>query len=343
MKRVIVLIFLSVVFLEMNAQSEVIFVKSNFHDALKMAQVQKKMLFVDVYTSWCGPCRWLSDEIFKTPEAATYFNKHFVCFKIDAEKGEGVDFVKKYDVNAYPTLLMFTADGVLPHKVVGAFSLSLLIPRIECGLHKKTSWSYFMTKYKNGNLTKKEIFQAILLFENANMDKDVRILADTLFSLLSDRGKIAPKYWHIYSILSYDDLFSERFHFLLANRKEVARQGHDSVSIDVICPILSDYLYSVTTGLEIRKELQARSITDGILWIRKLLSESDLSNKAFYEAWCDVADACNKQDTAAVKMTIEKMLVFPESKLRSPGFLYTFEKFLPEDIVTLERLKKAWN
>lgn len=40
-----------------------------------------------------------------------YFDKYFVCFKIDAEKGEGVEFAKKYDVHAYPTFLMLLREA----------------------------------------------------------------------------------------------------------------------------------------------------------------------------------------------------------------------------------------
>ena len=110
------------------AQDGVKFMEGNFQEALNVARQQKKMVFVDVYTSWCGPCRWMSEEVLQTPEAATYFDKHFVCFKIDAEKGDGVEFAKKYDVHAYPTFLMFLPDGTLQHKVVGADTLKLFIP-----------------------------------------------------------------------------------------------------------------------------------------------------------------------------------------------------------------------
>lgn len=124
------------------AQDGVKFMEGNFQEALNVARQQKKMVFVDVYTSWCGPCRWMSEEVLQTPEAATYFDKHFVCFKIDAEKGDGVEFAKKYDVHAYPTFLMFLPDGTLQHKVVGADTLKLFIPRVERGLKERTSWKY---------------------------------------------------------------------------------------------------------------------------------------------------------------------------------------------------------
>ena len=37
------------------AQDGVKFMEGNFQEALNVARQQKKMVFVDVYTSWCGP------------------------------------------------------------------------------------------------------------------------------------------------------------------------------------------------------------------------------------------------------------------------------------------------
>ena len=55
------------------AQDGVKFMEGNFQEALNVARQQKKMVFVDVYTSWCGPCRWMSEEVLQTPEASNVF------------------------------------------------------------------------------------------------------------------------------------------------------------------------------------------------------------------------------------------------------------------------------
>ena len=128
------------------AQHGVKFMEGNFQEALEIAKQQNKMLFVDVYTSWCGPCRWMSEEVLQTPEAAKYFDKYFVCFKIDAEKGDGMAFAEEYGVRAYPTFLMILPDGTLRHKIVGADTLHIFISRVARGLKEKTSWGYFMKK-----------------------------------------------------------------------------------------------------------------------------------------------------------------------------------------------------
>ena len=88
-------------------------------EAFAKAKKENKLVFVDIYTSWCGPCKRLSKEVFPQKVVGDYFNPRFVNVKIDAEKGEGVDFAKKYKVTNYPTLLFLSPDGEEMHRVLG--------------------------------------------------------------------------------------------------------------------------------------------------------------------------------------------------------------------------------
>lgn len=83
----------------------VAFRELSFSEALKVAKAENKLLFVDCFTTWCGPCRKLSNVVFKDSLVADYFNSHFVNLKMDMEKGEGIEIKKKYEVRGYPTLL----------------------------------------------------------------------------------------------------------------------------------------------------------------------------------------------------------------------------------------------
>lgn len=81
------------------------FEKGTWDDAVKKAKKENKIIFLDVYTTWCGPCKMMDKKTFADTEVGKYYSKNFVSFKIDAEKGEGVNIAKKYNVNAYPTNL----------------------------------------------------------------------------------------------------------------------------------------------------------------------------------------------------------------------------------------------
>lgn len=65
-----------------------------FKEALVKAEQQKKLVLIDGYTSWCGPCKWMKKQ-FKSAEAGLFFNKHFVFLEFDMEK-EGKTLDEKY-------------------------------------------------------------------------------------------------------------------------------------------------------------------------------------------------------------------------------------------------------
>lgn len=40
---------------------------------VKKAKKEKKLIFVDCYTSWCGPCKMLARDVFTKDEVADFF------------------------------------------------------------------------------------------------------------------------------------------------------------------------------------------------------------------------------------------------------------------------------
>lgn len=100
-----------------------------FQEILDMAKAQNKLVFIDCYTSWCGPCRRLSTNVFPVKEVGDYFNSHFICTKFDMEKGEGPEIANKYGVRAYPTLFWLDGDGNVVFKQIGGLDPQGLIEK----------------------------------------------------------------------------------------------------------------------------------------------------------------------------------------------------------------------
>jgi thioredoxin-related protein len=88
-------------------------------DILAKAKSENKVIFMDAFTTWCGPCKKMAADIFPQKEVGDYFNKQFVNVKMDMEKGEGLDLAKKYKIRAYPTYLFIDGNGELVHKSMG--------------------------------------------------------------------------------------------------------------------------------------------------------------------------------------------------------------------------------
>ncbi len=98
-------------FLMSSSAQGIEFFQGSWKDALKKAKEQDKLLFVDAYAKWCGPCKAMSKNVFPLPEVGEFFNKNFINLKLDMEESDGVSFGHKYPVSAYPTLYFIDGEG----------------------------------------------------------------------------------------------------------------------------------------------------------------------------------------------------------------------------------------
>ncbi|MGH1335190.1 MAG: thioredoxin family protein [Aureispira sp.] len=126
------------------------FEKGTWETVLAKAQEENKPIFVDAYTTWCGPCKWMAKEIFTQETVASYVNAHFVAYKMDMEKGEGPAFAIANKVNAFPTLLYFDSQGLLLHKAAGARNAEQLIQLCEDAMDPSKQVGSYHEKYKDG-------------------------------------------------------------------------------------------------------------------------------------------------------------------------------------------------
>ncbi len=118
-----------------------------FEEVLGMAKAQGKLVFMDCYTSWCGPCKRLAANVFPDSAVGDFFNSTFVNTSFDMEKGDGISISNRYGIRAYPTLLWLDGDGNVKHKIVGGLDAPGLIengrkaidpmPGILAGLRKQ--------------------------------------------------------------------------------------------------------------------------------------------------------------------------------------------------------------
>jgi thioredoxin-related protein len=73
-----------------------------FEEAVAANKKQPKKIFIDVYTTWCGPCKMLDANTFSHPVIAQYLNMHFYPIKLNAEMTDTVRFDTVIFVNRNP-------------------------------------------------------------------------------------------------------------------------------------------------------------------------------------------------------------------------------------------------
>jgi thioredoxin 1 len=95
------------------------FFGGTFQQALAKAQRENKMVFLDAYASWCGPCKFMKETMFPDKKLGDYMNQHYICLAIDMETGEGPKLVKKYPLKYYPTMFFIENNGKIKQTTVG--------------------------------------------------------------------------------------------------------------------------------------------------------------------------------------------------------------------------------
>ena len=87
---------------------------------LDKAKNENKLVFVDIYTTWCVPCKMMERDVFSDKNIGNFFNDNFISMKIDAERGNGANIAAIFEVIAYPTLLFLDENGRILERKEGA-------------------------------------------------------------------------------------------------------------------------------------------------------------------------------------------------------------------------------
>ncbi|MGH1437443.1 MAG: thioredoxin domain-containing protein [Lewinella sp.] len=95
------------------------FVEMPFDELLAQAKEENKVIFIDAYTTWCGPCKMMAAKVFPEAKVGEVYNERFINAKFDMEKGEGPAIAQRYSVMVYPTYLFVDGNGDIVHKGIG--------------------------------------------------------------------------------------------------------------------------------------------------------------------------------------------------------------------------------
>lgn len=112
---------------------------ATFDEAKAQAKAGNKLIFMDCFTVWCGPCKMLANQVFTQKALGDFVNAHFVGIKMDMEKGEGIDIAKKYAIKAFPTMLVLDSEGKELTRLVGAYKADVITEKLQEVLSKKVN------------------------------------------------------------------------------------------------------------------------------------------------------------------------------------------------------------
>lgn len=123
---------------------------TTLEQASELAKAQNKLIFLDCYTQWCGPCKKMAKQVFPLEEVGAYMNPKFINLKIDMETEYGSALAKKLQVTAYPTFVIFNADAKEIGRFVGGSIAPDFLAKVEKNSNDNTA-SDLEARWKNGD------------------------------------------------------------------------------------------------------------------------------------------------------------------------------------------------
>lgn len=149
-KNIILIFLIATTSLGLSAQG-IEFFEGSWKDAMAKAKAEDKLLFVDAYAKWCGPCKAMSKNVFTQASVGEFFNSNFINLKLDMEESDGVTFGHKYPVSAYPTLFFIDGEGKVMKTVKGGQQPDGLIALGGEAMKKVDKSLKYETQYQSGD------------------------------------------------------------------------------------------------------------------------------------------------------------------------------------------------
>lgn len=213
-KLISTLLFL--LFTIMASTQGIVFFNGTFEEALAKAKSEEKVLFIDAFTKWCGPCKKMSKFVFTEENVGNYFNKNFINLKLDMEEQDGLKFGKKYPVSAYPTLIFMDGDGKVIKKVKGAQQPEGLITLGKKALEGFDQSEKYAELYEQGDRDFNTVYKYVKALNSAGKPS-LKIAND----FLNSDPDLSPDQIALFTFEAATEADSRIFDMMLDNRKAV--------------------------------------------------------------------------------------------------------------------------
>ncbi len=279
-KFALVTILLSVIYFSVYSQNRSItFIEKPWQDILTLAKAENKLIFLDAYTSWCGPCKWVAANMFTKDTIADYYNKSFVCAHFDMEKGEGIQLAQVYQIKAYPTLLFINPEGTMIHKRVGA--PQQIQDYLTMGQIASTPGEGFndcMLEFQKGNRDPKFIMKYLDRLQGAYMPVNEPL--QQYFASQMDADLLNRANWDMI-YLYVTDMDSREFAYLISHQKDYEKfytpdSVHAKIS-NVFLQALVNNSRSRTFSQESYNQLKQKIKNSGFEGADKVIFSGDLN------------------------------------------------------------------
>jgi len=160
----------------------------SWKQVLDKARTEGKLIFVDCYASWCGPCKEMDKKVYLNEKVGSYMNEKFISIKVRMDTSKNDNEMEKswysdarsieykFKVNAYPTLLFLASDGSLLHRAAGAYDADGFISLASDALNPEKQYSKLLASYVEGkrdSLVMKQLAISTIRFGDTALGRQI--------------------------------------------------------------------------------------------------------------------------------------------------------------------------
>lgn len=190
-RRTFIFLVLIALMLPFTSFSQVDFMEvvteADMEAARKKANDGMLLLFVDVYATWCGPCKMMDAQVYPDPELSAYMNEHFVNVRMDGETDFGRKYAAGQQLQGYPSMFIFGDDGARITSVVGYKAATELLPILKSLVENSRILKTYRVKEENSTLSLEEYADYISLErEMGNQIKAERLAGEYIRKKLGE-------------------------------------------------------------------------------------------------------------------------------------------------------------
>lgn len=244
MKRYILLLLFPIAF-HLSAQDGVHFVDDSWQKLLRKAEKEKKLIFLDAYTNWCGPCKMMTKDVFPDKKLGKAYNDRFINVQLDMESETGRPLANQYDIDVYPSLLYINSDGEVVHRVVGYHDPEQLLEVGEIANDPQLNLTGLKKRYAAGERDPDFLLKIAMAHSNAMDGQHMKAL-EAYFETQDDWSTMENMEL---LFMVADDVDSPLFEYLANNRNDFEMVFGKEAVINKLQQMVSQKLYQDHSNL----------------------------------------------------------------------------------------------
>ena len=128
------------------------------------AKKENKSIFIDIFATWCAPCKMMDKQVYSNDSVGSYFSDHYISIKVQMDQTkQDNEFIKswyltadsikkKYDITFYPTFIFLSKEGDILLKSVGYSSTKEFYDLALKATNPKENYVGLLRQFKSNTL-----------------------------------------------------------------------------------------------------------------------------------------------------------------------------------------------